>query len=397
MSQVPATEGPRFDPAETADWWLAPDRLFDGQQIHSGMALHIADGRVTELRPTRQIPADASAIWHSPMLAAPGYFDVQVNGGGGVLLNSDPTPKGLLAIAAAHREMGTTSCLPTLITDAPEVMERTADAILQVCGQGGVAGLHLEGPHISIERRGAHKTAFIRPFDDHTFNIALRLRAAAVPLMLTVAPEAMAPGQIARLVRAGVVVSLGHTASDAAGVTAAIAEGAQSATHLFNAMTPMASRAPGVVGARIDSTLYCGFIADGYHVDDTMLKIAIRARPRGGRMVLVSDAMPTVNGPDSFTLYGETIRLKDGVLVNQAGSLAGVHIDMAGSVRRLVDVLQLPEAEVLAMATSVPASLMGLSDQIGGLSTGVQADIVLLDPKMVAAQVLIGGRPFGHI
>ena len=382
---------PDFDPAVIGEWALVPRRIFDGRALHQGLALHLRDGLVAALCPPSDLPPGLP-VWHTDTTAVPGYFDVQVNGGGGVLVNTTPTPQGLLAIAAAHCQSGTTSCLPTLITDRPEVMDRVADAVIRVCGTGGVAGIHLEGPHISPARKGTHNPAFIRPLDARTMAAARRLRAAGVPVLLTLAPEMAAPGAIAELTAAGVVVSLGHTAGDAAGVRQAIAEGARAATHLYNAMTHMESREPGVVGAVIDSDLYAGFIADGHHVDDAMLRIAIRARPRAGRMVLVSDAMPTWNGPDHFDLYGERIALRDGRLVNAAGSLAGVHIDMAHSVQRLVQRIGLPLAEALGMATANPAEMMRLDRRIGTLVAGAQADFVLLDQGLAPTAVVVGGK-----
>lgn len=377
-----ALEGSPFRQTEMRDYWLVPERLFDGEALHEGIALRINDGLISEWRAAERLSDDGRPVWRTEALAAPGYVDLQVNGGGGTLFNNDPTPAGALKIAAAQRRTGTTACLPTLITDTPEVMERAADAILATHGRGGVAGIHLEGPHISPERRGVHEVCFMRPFDDRTFSVVRRLRLANVPVLLTLAPERVAPGTIARLTATGTVVSLGHTAADAATVRAAIAEGAQAVTHIFNAMTPMSSRDPGVVGTVLDSDLYCGFIADGHHVNDTMLRLAIRSRPKPGRMVLVSDAMPTVNGPDHFELYDERIQLQDGRLVNAAGSLAGVHIDMAASVARLFGELMLPLADALAMGTSAPSRLMGFTGRHGSLRPGARADFNLLDDRL---------------
>ena len=382
-------EKPPFDPSVTVDWWLAPRQIFDGDALRNGLALRISSKRIAAVSPASEAGADGAPVWRTECLATPGFFDVQINGGGGVLFNTTPTVEGLAAIAAAHRATGTTAFLPTLITDAPEVMDNAVAAAIAAHGRFGVAGIHLEGPHISIERKGAHNPAFIRPIDEHTFSIVARLRTAGLPVLVTLAPECVPAGTIARLCAMGAVVSLGHTAADGKAVRAAISEGATSATHLFNGMTPMTSREPGVVGTALDSSIYCGFIADGHHVDDTVLRVAIRARPRGGRMVLVSDAMPTWNGPDHFELYGETIRVVGGRLVNRIGSLAGVHIDMATSLKRLVEQVGIRLDEALPMATAAPASLMGLQDEIGSLKQGVRADIVLLDRELKCCAVIL--------
>jgi N-acetylglucosamine-6-phosphate deacetylase len=358
-----------------------------------GLAVRIADGKIDDLLPAEEAGRDGLPVWHTKSLASPGFFDIQVNGGGGVLFNTSPTADGLRAIAAAHRKGGTTAFLPTLITDAPEVMEAAVDAILDVVGSAGIVGVHLEGPHISLERKGAHDPRLIRPMDDKTISAVERLHRAGVPVLLTLAPECVPPGTIETLCAMGVVVSIGHTAADAATTRAAIAEGARSVTHLYNAMTPMTSREPGVVGAALDSDLHCGFIADGHHVDDTVLRLAIRSRPLADRMVLVSDAMPTWNGPDRFSLYGETVRLEGGKLVNRIGSLAGVHIDMAASLQRLVTEVGVPLEEALRMATANPSRLMRLQERVGFLRPGMPADIVLLDWASDQAAIATGAAP----
>lgn len=378
---------PPFALSELDRWWLAPRRMFDGTTFHDAPGLLIENGQIATIAPAAAAGRDGAPVWRSDDLLVPGFVDLQINGGGGALYNADPTPEGLAVIARAHRQSGTTALLPTIITDAPEVLDRAVDAMLAAFGRDGIAGIHIEGPHISIEKKGAHNPDFIRPFDQRTMVAVTRLRQAGIPVLLTLAPECVPGGTIAGLVRMGVVVSLGHTAADAATVRLALAEGARSVTHLFNGMTPMSSRAPGVVGAAIDSGAYCGIIADGYHVDDAMFRLACRARPVAGRMVLVSDAMPTWAGPDSFDLYGETIRLEEGRLVNAIGSLAGVHIDMAKSVARIVTEIGLPLDEALRMATSTPAELMGLNG-VGVLRPGVALNAVLLDRALDPVTVL---------
>ncbi len=380
MAIIHAEATAHFDPAGTATFWLVPGQVFDGQRLMAGHAIRIANDAIAEVAPVEIAEASGLPLWRTACIASPGFFDIQVNGGGGVLFNRNATVEGLQAIAAAHRQSGTTAILPTVITDAPEVMEKAAEAVIGALDCNGIAGIHIEGPHISLERKGAHNPAFIRPLDDKTIAVLRRLRAADVPVLLTLAPECVTGGDIAALVALGVVVSLGHTAADARRTRAAIAEGATCVTHLYNAMTPITSREPGVVGAALDSEIYCGFIADGHHVDDAVLRLAIRSRPARDRMVLVSDAMPTWNGPGSFSLYGETIRLEEGRLVNRTGSLAGVHIDMATSLARLVKVVGIDLESALRMATSNPARLMGLQDRLGILRPGLPADIVLIDP-----------------
>ncbi len=359
--------------AAGAGAFLLTDAVFDGQRLRAQTALFLAGGRVTAVG----LPvAPERPVWRVRGVICPGFVDLQVNGGGGVLFNNAPTADGLLAIGRAHRGTGTGAILPTLITDAPDRMEQAARAVRTVLGQQGIVGLHLEGPHLDPKRRGTHAARYVRPLDDLTLAIAADLRARDVPLMLTLAPEAVAPGQIAHLVGQGVVVALGHSDAPFDQVQAALAEGAQTFTHLFNAMSQMQVRAPGMVGAAIGSPAHASIICDGIHVAPEMLKIALRARPRPDRMIIVTDAMPTVAGPPQYELYGRTIRLRDGRLVNDEGALAGAHVTMLQSVRYAIEVLEQSPEQALRMAVTHPAELMGL----GGLARieGLGAEQLLL-------------------
>ena len=354
------------------DRWIAPDLLFDGTAVQRGKALRLSGGRVAEIADT---PADALAVQG---LITPGFVDLQVNGGGGIMLNTMPTFDGIAGILAAHRGLGTVALMPTVITDHPDIMDKAADAAIAAKGLDGFVGLHIEGPHISVARRGTHAARFIRPFDARTMETVMRLRAAGIAVMLTLAPENATPAHVATLAQNGVVVSVGHTDATAEEVRALMAAGATCATHLFNAMSPMLGRAPGAVGAVINSNCYAGIICDGHHLADEIVGMAIRARPGPGRMMLVSDAMATVGGPDEFTLYGQTIRLQDGRLVNEEGSLAGAHVTQALGVQRLVRRTDTPLETALAMATSAPAACIGRPD-LGGLVGRSADDLVVLD------------------
>lgn len=366
----------------TRPHWIIPDQVFDGELLLSGMAILLTDDHVSAICPVTALPLAARTRKISGLLS-PGFVDLQVNGGGDVLLNQHPTPAAMATMAAAHRRFGTTAILPTVITDAPEVLEQVATAALSAKGLSGVIGLHIEGPHIAVARRGTHAERFVRPLDEATINIVQTLRRAAIPVMITLAPEAVAPGQIATLVSSGAVVSIGHSDTTAELTRLALIEGASCFTHLFNAMSPMLNRAAGVVGAAINSAAYTGIICDGIHVADEMVGLAIRARPIPDRMFLVSDAMSTVGGSDQFNLYGQTIRLQDGRLINDEGSLAGAHITMAQSVARLIAVVGVPVEQALRMAVTVPARLIGRPDLSGLLGMSL-ADLVLLDTQFAA-------------
>ncbi|EAR51371.1 putative N-acetylglucosamine-6-phosphate deacetylase [Oceanicola granulosus HTCC2516] len=336
--------------------WIAPEWLFDGQRLHEGLALQVRDGRVSAIGQARPEARRLAG------LLTPGFVDLQVNGGGGCLLNTTPTVAGMETIAAAHRRLGTVAILPTLITDAPEVLEETVSAAISAQGREGIIGLHIEGPHIAAIRRGTHDARFVRPMVERTLELVSALREAGVRVMITVAPEAVSDAQVARLAATGAVVSIGHSDASAEQARAAVAAGARCFTHLFNAMSQMQNREPGVVGAAINSAAHAGIICDGHHVADEMVALAIRARPVPDRMFFVSDAMPTVGGPGSFALYGREIRVENGRLVNAEGSLAGAHVTMAESVARAIKVLKLAPEMALRMAVSVPAELIGRPD-----------------------------------
>lgn len=362
--------------------------------MRTGVALRVESGRITEVTDAFEPHAERAPVWESECIACPTFVDLQVNGGGGVLFNNDPTPEALAAIAAAHRKGGTGAWLPTLVTTTPEVMTRAVDAVLAVHGQHGVVGMHIEGPHISPDFRGAHALEYIRPLDEHTWTLLRRLRARDVPVILTLAPERLPPGALAELVGLGVKVSIGHSGATESQTRDALAAGATLFTHLFNGMPALRTKQVGLPGVALDSPAWCGVIADGHHVADTMLRLAVRAKQGPGMLFAVTDAMPTVHGPAEFQLYGNTLRLHEGRLIDARGSLAGVHIDMIGTLRRLVRHVELPLEVALAMVTSFPARAAGLEGRHGLLAADRPADILLLEPgPLQIRHLLLGGLP----
>ena len=361
------------------DLWLLPDAIFDGTRLRPGAALGIREGR--SLAITDGVPPGAP-VRRVPGTLTPGFLDLQVNGGGDALLNNDQTPAALHRMAAAHRRFGTVGILPTVITDAPGVLSRAVEATLAARAEPdpdrSLLGLHIEGPHLSIPRRGTHAAEWIRPFDATTLAHIQRLRAEGIFVKITVAPESTTPQDVARITGTGAVVSIGHSDATADEVRALLEAGATSFTHLFNAMSPMLNRAPGVTGACINSTAYAGIICDGIHVADEMVGLAIRARPVPGRMILVSDAMSTVGGSNHFRLYGQDVWLRDGRLVNAEGSLAGAHVTMAEGLRRLIAVVGTSPETALDMASAAPARLLGRPDLASPEQRDL-ADLLVLD------------------
>lgn len=355
--------------------------LWSDGQLAQNMALEMdLDWQGHALRAVRPLADDTPDIMVH--LVTPTLTDLQVNGGGGVLFNTDPSPAGLDAIASAHEALGTGAILPTLITDMPDRMEVAAAAVRARRDDPRILGLHLEGPHLNAVRRGTHDARYIRPLDQSTVETVEGLRADGISVMITLAPETAPPDLLARLVVSGAVVSIGHSAATAEETRAALAAGARCFTHLYNAMPPMTSRDPGLLGVALNAECAAGIIADGIHVAWDMLRLAVRARP--GPTFAVSDAMPTVGGPDQFELYGQTIRVDQGRLINAEGSLAGAHIDMAQSLANLAGPAALPLDLACAMVSDRPRAVMGLPSQ--RIAAGAEAPL-FFDEKIALIEL----------
>ena len=326
----------------------------------------------------------------------PGFIDTQVNGGGGALFNDDPSVETIAAIGAAHARFGTTGFLPTLISDTPEKIDRALRATEQAIAAGvpGVLGIHIEGPFLNPRRRGTHDVAHFIRLDAE--KIALLSSLTHGRTLVTLAPEMTTPDDIRALAAAGVIVAAGHTDADYATMQSAFEAGVTGVTHLFNAMSPLHHRKPGVVGAAIENrTAYAGLIVDGRHVAPAALRIALAARPHD-RFMLVTDAMSTVGtDADHFVLQGKTIRIENGVCVEADGTLAGSALDMATAVGNAVRMLGLEVAEASMMASGAPAAFLGLGDR-GALRPGMRADMVWLGADLGARGTWIAGRRVGE-
>ena len=323
----------------------------------------------------------------------PGFIDTQVNGGGGVLFNDETSVDGVAAIGAAHRRYGTTGYLPTLISDELEVIDRAMRAVeaAMAAGVPGVLGIHIEGPFISKERKGIHNPAMFRTLDAASKALLKSLKRGKT--LVTLAPENCTPQDIAELKAAGVIIAAGHTNATYETTVEALKAGATGFTHLFNAMSPMTHRAPGVVGAALeDEASFCGLIADGRHVVWPVIRVALRAKSHD-HIMLVTDAMPTV-GSDTktFILNGQKIHVENGVCVGEDGTLAGSDLDMAEAVRNCVRYGGVSVEDAAMMAATAPARFLGLGSARGSLSVGQRADIVWLDRELNVRGTFIGAR-----
>lgn len=372
---------------------LINGRVLTPDGWRNDIAVLLEGARIVDLLPLAD-PRLRSATPHDlhGAMLLPGFIDTQVNGGGGALFNEAPRVETIRRIGAAHRRYGTTGFLPTLISDRVEVMRAALDAVEQALAEGvpGVLGIHLEGPYLAPARKGVHDPKYFHtPGSDE---LALLCAPHRGVRLLTLAPEQVPAASIGALAAAGVIVCAGHTAADYATTHAALAAGVRGFTHLFNAMTPLGSREPGVVGAALeDADSWCGLIVDGHHVHPSSLRVAIAAKVRG-KMLLVTDAMPPVGSDHpEFVLNGETIIAKDGICQTAQGVLAGSALDMAGAVRNAVRMLGLPLDEAVRMASTYPADFLGLGASHGRIAAGYQADLVMLDDDYRVQQSWIGG------
>jgi N-acetylglucosamine-6-phosphate deacetylase len=366
---------------------LAGDRFVSGQVVLlSGARIEaLADG--ADPRCSGAVKVDLEG-----QLLVPGFIDVQVNGGGGVLFNDDPSIATIRAIGAAHRRFGTTGFMPTLISDDVDIIGQAIGAAQSALDAGvpGVLGIHIEGPFLNWARRGVHDPKHLRLLEGSLVSLLCGLSSGRT--LLTLAPEMTTTEMIAKLAASGVLVSAGHSNATYAETMAAIAHGVRGFTHLFNAMARLEPRQPGIVGAALyDTATWCGIIVDGHHVDPVMLKLALRCK-RHDRFMLVTDAMPPVGSPEpTFVLQGKTITVVDGVCSDENGTLAGTALDMATAVRNAVSLLDLSIAEAARMASEYPAEFLGLGHELGRIAPGLRANLVLLDDDLRVQRTWIEG------
>jgi N-acetylglucosamine-6-phosphate deacetylase len=369
---------------------LVNARIVFRDGIRDDRCVVIEDGRIAEI--CDMPPEGVERVILDGQLLLPGFIDVQVNGGGGRLFNDDPSVDTIAVMAAAHRRFGTTGLLPTLISDDFSVVERAISAVDEAIDSGvpGVLGVHIEGPFLSRTRRGIHLASMLQPFDDRFIEVLCSARNGRT--LLTVAPECIAPEQIARLVEAGVIVSAGHSDANYETVRAAFNAGMRGVTHLFNAMSQLTNRAPGMVGAALeDPDVYAGIIIDGHHIHPATFRVGLNAKGVD-RLMLVTDAMPTVGADsDEFMLQGRAIRLEGDRLVSEDGVLAGSTLTMATALANAVDQGRLSLPDAARMAATTPARFLGLERETGAIESGLRADLVAMRDDFTVTRTWIGG------
>ncbi len=374
---------------------LTNGRVLTGGRLVEADVL-VRDGRIAAIAPRGSVATNGERVDLGGGRLLPGFIDVQVNGGGDALFNADPSVATIARIGAAHRRHGTTGFLPTLISDDLDTVASALAAMRASIAAGvpGVLGAHIEGPFLNTERRGIHAAERVRRLDAR--GLAVLTAPGPGRVLVTLAPEMVDPDDIVALTAAGLTIAAGHTNATFDQMQAAFANGVTGITHLFNAMSPLASREPGVVGAALTGDAWCGLIVDGRHVHPAVLRLALRSlRPE--RLMLVTDAMPCVGGDRvSFELQGRTIEVRDGACYDAAGQLAGSDLTMAAAVRNTVDLLGADLAAASQMASGSPAAFLGLSAETGRIAVGLRADLVLLDEAMDVVETWIGGLPSDH-
>ncbi len=367
---------------------ISADRIFDGTTMHHQAQLTVVNGMVGSIG-----KIDGSADEHIRGTICPGFVDLQVNGGGGALLNTHANVDGLKTMFAAHRQFGTTAMLPTLITDTVDVMEHAADAVASAMAQNvaGIIGVHFEGPHLSVAKKGAHSEEYIRGLSDAEWAVLSRRDLGQIAV--TVAPENVSTQDITKMRDLGIKVFLGHSNADYQTAQAAIDAGASGFTHLFNAMSPFTSREPGMVGAALlNDNALCGLIVDGHHVDYTACKLALKNKPAGS-LVLVTDAMSVVGTDiERFAFFDREIIRTGDKLNSTTGELAGSALDMATAVRNTVSYLDIDLEEALRMASLYPAKYLGLDHLIGQLVSESRADFIALDENLLVTHSWVAGQ-----
>lgn len=371
---------------------LTGARIFDGERFLNDHAVVVEADRIAAILPYSERPHGAARDLGGGLLA-PGYIDVQVNGGGGVLFNDDPTPEGIARIAAAHRKHGTVGLLPTMVTDTPQLTAAAIAATHEARHLTPAAlGIHLEGPFLDPARKGAHELRYIRNLEPGDITTIVEAKCGAV--MLTLAPNRVHAESIAELAQHGVLVSLGHSDASYAEACAAVKAGARAFTHLFNAMSAPAGREPGMVGAALDlDEAFVGIIADGHHVHEANLRIAFAAK-RHDRFMLITDAMPpAAGGPDQFDLQGRHVTRAEGCLRLEDGTIAGSVLTMDEAVRYAIKVTRLELGDALAMASRVPATFLRRETELGLIAPGYLASLVHLDDDLRVLETWIEGRP----
>ena len=374
---------------------LSNTSVFTGTTMLKDHAVVLAGDTIEAVKRRDHIDPNIERIDLNGGILAPGFLDLQVNGGGGGFFNASPDLPTLEIICNTHRRFGTTALLPTLLSDTEVVLKNGIETVRSAIKKKmpGIIGVHLEGPYLNFRHRGVHLGKHIAPGHQGIVDFLASLGDGTT--LVTLAPECVPKNLITRLVKRGIHVVIGHSAATYEQARAALVEGACGFTHLFNAMTPLQSREPGCVGAALDDTeSWFGIIADGCHVHPATIRIALSAKTVG-KAIFVSDAMPAAKCEMSkFELNGQTIFVDNGCCRTADGTLAGSTLTLRDAIVFAVDHLELSLEEALRMASTYPAEAIGRSTEFGHIRAGNHANLVLLDDRINVIETWVEGKRF---
>ena len=374
---------------------LTHGRIFTGHEILDDHAIIVANGLIERICPLADVPANVEQRSVNGAILAPGFIDVQLNGCGGVQFNDTAeavSVETLEIMQKANEKSGCTSFLPTLITTSDDLMKQGVRVMREYLAKhpNQALGLHLEGPWLNLVKKGTHNPEFVRK-PDHEL-VQFLCDNADVITKVTLAPEMVAPEVITALASAGIVVSAGHSNATAKEARVGFRAGITFATHLFNAMPYMSGREPGLTGAILDANeIYCGIIADGLHVD--YINIRNAKRLKGDKLCLVTDATaPAGANIDRFIFAGKTIYYRNGLCVDENGTLSGSSLTMIEGVRNLVEHANIALDEVLRMATLYPARAIGVEKHLGSIAPGKVANLTAFTHDFKIIKTIVNGN-----
>ena len=371
---------------------LLGSQIFCGERFYDDHALLVEGKSIVDIVDKNNTPDNFNKIELDQGILAPGFIDLQVNGGGGVLFNNSPNKESLNTIIKAHQFFGTTSIMPTVISDSLEVLEQCIKTVTEeIKNNSSLLGIHIEGPFFNTKYRGVHQKQYISTINSDYLNLFESLKG--FPVMLTLAPECISSQQLKHLTSLGIKTLAGHSDATYDELDDAIKNGLDGFTHLFNAMGQISAREPGVVGSALHfENTFASIIVDLHHVHPSLIQLAYQLKPTG-KLFFISDSMATINhGKPSFELYDEVVNESDGRLVNSEGKLAGSSITQIDAVKNAYQKCNIPLNQALAMASRYPAEYLGIENHLGSLKPGYRADLVHFDSNFKVHNAWVSGK-----
>ena len=371
---------------------ITGSKLFNGIDFIEHKALLIEDQHIAGIVNKDAIPTDFQVKKLEGGILSPGFIDLQVNGGGGKLFNNSPDKESLNTIISAHQYFGTTSIMPTVISDSLNILQKCTDTISnEIDNNHSLLGIHIEGPFFNVKYRGVHQKQYINTINASYLNLFETLDK--FPVMLTLAPECISIKQLKHLNSLGFKILAGHTDANYDQLEEAVKYGLDGFTHLFNAMGQISAREPGVFGSAFDfDETSASIIVDLHHVHPSLINLSFKQKPKG-KLFFVSDSMATINhGEPSFELYDEVVSESNGRIINSEGKLAGSSITQIDAIKNAYQKCSIPLESAISMATLYPAEYLGVSDYIGQLKKGYRADLAHFDSNFHVQNVWLAGK-----